>query len=288
MKRLLKAIGIDTRRLTHAVLAFSIERAVREQKLGDLRDRLRAIVPDLTDQFSQGFDRREYDRFWERKLRGVHAFQVARMLEAIGGIAERPISVADIGDSSGNHAAYLRGILPDGSLARVLSVNLDPVAVQKIRAKGGEAVQARAEELCLASNRFDLVVVFEMLEHLTDPTIFLRRLAEAGVAEKLLITVPFVRSSRMGLDFIRNPGDMRVSAEAVHVFELSPGDWTLLCRFAGWEATSHAIYFQYPRRALGRILAPLWRRLDYEGFLALSLRRDMTVSNRYLSWPTRA
>jgi hypothetical protein len=53
-----------------------------------------------------------------------------------------------VGDSAGTHLTYLKTLLDrQGVQARTLSVNLDPVAVEKIRARGLEAIQCRAEAL---------------------------------------------------------------------------------------------------------------------------------------------
>ena len=56
---------------------------------------------------------------------------------------------------------------------------------------------------------------------------------------------------------------------------------TLLARLAGWIPVLRRVYWQYPRRSLLRLLAPVWRRIDFEGFLALFLKRDLSLANRY-------
>jgi hypothetical protein len=284
--RTAKSCGFDTRRIYQHLSASSLEAAIHEQGLAPLRERLRGIVPDVSDQYSEGFDAMEFSRYWEAKMRGLHAFQIDCLLRTIGDLDRGNLKVADIGDSSGNHSAYLRALLPRDQVKRVVSVNLDPVAVEKIRAKGGEALLARAEEVDFGADPFDVMASFEMLEHLTDPVRFLRRLAVSGVTERLVISVPFVRQSRVGLQFIRQapPLPERVTAERVHIFELSPDDWILLCRFSGWSTESRRTYLQYPRRSALRMTAPLWRKLDFEGFLGLSLKRDRSISDRYSDW----
>jgi hypothetical protein len=169
----------------------------------------------------------------------------------------------------------------------VVSVNLDPVAVEKVRAKGGDAVLARAEEIDLEGVRPDLFMSFEMVEHLTDPIRFLHRLAERGSADHLLMTVPLSPVSRFGGADLRQPVSAmpaRFTAEEVHLFELCPADWLLLARFAGWRPVFERRYLQYPERAPLRLAAPLWRKLDFPGFWGVLLERDLEVARRYADW----
>lgn len=282
-----KRMGLDPRRIYQHLSAASVDAAVREQGLQTLRDRLRAIRPDLTDQYTEQFDSAEYHRYWERKMRGLHAFQVQAALDALEAVGGDGLTVVDVGDSSGNHAAYIKALAPPGKVARLVSVNLDPVAVAKVNAKGGEAILARAEQLQLHDLHADLFLSFETVEHLTDPLRFLHRLAEEGSAGHLLMTVPYRRRSRFGGASLRQPEDgmpPSMTAEDVHIFELCPEDWLLLARLAGWSAVHNRRYLQYPRRSPLLLTAPLWHRLDFEGFWAVLLRRDMAVARRYAGW----
>ena len=284
VKTLLRSLGVDTRALYQDLSARSIRAAVREQGLSDLCRRLRDIWPDLGDQYTGAFDPVEYGRYWEWKMRGAHAFQMRCTMDALDAVGGDGLVVADIGDASGNHATYIKALAKPGQVARVVSVNLDPVAVDKVRAKGGEAVLCRAEDLDLDEIRPDLFVSFETVEHLSDPLRFLHALATGGSADHLLMTVPYRRRSRFGGDLLRGDLPARMTAEEVHFFELSPGDWQLLARFAGYATVFSRIYLQYPRYAPLRVMAPLWRRLDHEGFLALFLRRDLAMAERYADW----
>lgn len=284
--RTAKAAGIDTRRIYTGLSARALEAAIFDQGLAPLRNQLRKIVPDISDQYTYDLEATELENFWEPKMRGLHAFQIDCLRQTIDSIDPSPISVADIGDSSGNHLRYLRALLPTDRLGRAISVNLDPEAVDKIRARGGEALLARAEEMSLEGEPFDVAVSFEMMEHLTDPARFLHNLARSGAAKRFVMTVPFVRRSRVGLQFLRSgaPLPSRVTAEQVHIFELSPDDWQLLCRFAGWRVEFQRIYYQYPRKSPLRLTAGLWKRLDFEGFLCLSLIPDSGIADRYADW----
>jgi hypothetical protein len=286
-KNLGRCMGFDTRAFYQRLSAASIDAAVAEQGLAPLADQLRQVIPDISDQYTGGFDPTEYERYWERKMRGLHAFQVQLMLDATAVLGRDELVLADIGDSSGNHARYLTALAQPGRIGRVVSVNLDPVAVNKVRAKGGDAILARAEEMDLEGIRPDLFMSFEMVEHLTDPIRFLHRLAERGSADHLLMTVPMSPKSRFGGADLRQSEDCmpsRFTAEEVHLFELCPGDWLILARFAGWRPVFQRIYRQYPCYSSFRLTQPLWHRLDFPGFWGVLLRRDDGVSRRYADW----
>jgi len=286
-KRLLRGLGVDTTRLYQRLSATSIESATREQGLRELRDRLRRIIPDISDQYTRKLDPAEFERYWEIKLRSLHAFQVQCLLEALDLIARDNLTVADIGDSSGNHAIYLKALDDPPHISRFISVNLDPVAVQKIRVKGGEAVLCRAEDLNLHDIRPDLLIGLEIIEHLSDPLRFFHNLAATHSVDHVLISVPYRRHSRFGGNLLRYPEEVmpeRMTPENVHFFELCPDDWVLLTRFAGYHTVLKRIYWQYPRHGLLRLMAPLWRKLDFEGFLVLLLKRDLSLANRYTGW----
>ncbi len=282
-----KAMGLDTRALYQRLSAASIRAALAEQGLSDLAARLETLIPDLSDQYTGGFDPVEYRRYWQVKMRGLHAWQVSMMLAAVRHLGRPGLVLADIGDSSGNHGRYLTALAPAGSVARVVSVNLDPVAVDKVKAKGGDSVLCRAEEMDLAGIRPDLFMTFEMVEHLTDPVRFLHRLAEAGSADHLLMTVPWRRHSRFGGVDLRYPDDrmpQRWTAEELHIYEFNPADWLLLARLAGWKPVFTRCYRQYPLRSPLVLTQPLWQRLDFEGFWGVLLERDLSVARRYADW----
>lgn len=287
VKKAARIVGLDTRAIYQSLSAASIRAAIKEQKLEQTCDRLRAIIPDLRDQYTTTFDDTEYRRYWDIKMRGLHAWQVTLVLETMNRIGRGGLTLADIGDSSGNHSIFIKAIAPAGQVARAISVNLDPVAVGKVNAKGGQAILSRAEELDLAGIRPDLFLSFETIEHLTDPTRFLHALAERGSAEWMLMTVPYRRVSRFGGAHLRLSEAVMpqaMTAEEVHIHEFSPEDWMLLARFAGWRTAHASIYRQYPLRSPLRLTAPLWQALDFEGFFGMILTRDLSLTRRYTAW----
>jgi Methyltransferase domain len=143
---------------------------------------------------------------------------------------------------------YLRELSKNRFNVNTVSVNLDPKAIERIRARGLKAVLCRAEDLELPEKKVDLFTSFEMVKHLHDPASFFRRLATQFGSEKMPITVPYLKSSRVGLHFLRNRSQEKIYAEDEHIFELSPEDWTLLLFHGGWRVTYSEIYYQYPRK----------------------------------------
>jgi SAM-dependent methyltransferase len=285
--RTARKLGVDTTAAYQRFSARSIQRALREQGLSDLCDRLREIVPDTSDQYSVGFERADFERYWEIKMRGLHAFQTSCALQAIDLLGRRDLTVVDLGDSSGNHAAYIRALAPEGTVRRVVSVNMDETAIRKIRDKGGEAIHARVEDLKFDGLAPDLMISFETLEHILNPVGFLHNLATSETARHFVLSVPYRRASRFGGNLIRRSMDelaVNITPEETHIFELSPDDWRLLARFAGYKPVFSRVYLQYPTRSILRLSAPIWRKLDFEGFLVLFLERDLTLSDRYTGW----
>jgi hypothetical protein len=132
----------------------------------------------------------------------------------------------------------------------------------------------------------DIFAAFEILEHLHNPALFLRRLAKHFDCPSLVITVPYRRHSRVGFFNLRQRSRREISAGDEHVFELCPDDWKLLMLHAGWRVRQSRIFFQYPRTlpVAGRLFARLWDNAEFEGFFGALLEKDTTYSDRYRDW----
>lgn len=274
---------MDRRGLSEVLREWCIAAALREQGLSDVARKLREIEPDLSRQYtaSEG----TLSRYRELKIRAMHAFQCGLMLEGVERRRQARLAVVDIGDSAGTHMLYLKELTKGRSRIETVSVNLDPLAVEKIRARGLQAMLCRAEDLAL-DGPVDLFTCFETLEHLHNPALFLRRLARREDSSHLLLTVPYQRTSRVGLSHVRSGSEKAIHAEEEHIFELSPEDWSLLAWHAGWKVIRSRIYRQYPRKwpLLSWFLSAWWRRTDFEGFWGALLEKDRTFSDRYLDW----
>ena len=156
--------------------------------------------------------------------------------------------------------------------------------MERIKAKGLAAVNAKAEDLGSYNINADIFLCFQTLEHLMNPCYFLRQLSMKTNAKYLIITVPFLRTSRVALHHIRENRQGTFCAEETHIFELSTEDWKLILRHCGWDIVNEKLYLQYPRRSISRLLRPFWRRYDFEGFYGLILKRDDIWSSKYLDW----
>ncbi len=285
VKKIFKALGIDAKLFNEKLGGWSIRRAFSGNGFNALVQKLRDIVPDISNQESS--EKEIFNDFWDLKRRALQSFQCKLMLKALNFLSPGRIAVADIGDSAGTHMLYLRRLAGDEYDIDSLSVNLDPRAIKKIEARGLKAAHCRAEDLGLRGERFDMIVSFQMVEHLHNPAVFFRRLAKMSVCNKLVITVPYVKSSRMGLRYVRMDNSREdVFAEDVHVFELNPEDWSLLILHSGWRVIYKKIYYQYPRNwpVISRVLRLYWRMVDYEGFWGVILEKDTAFSECYQDW----
>ncbi|MBI4833588.1 MAG: methyltransferase domain-containing protein [Planctomycetes bacterium] len=266
------------------ICRVSIKLAMAQSNLVNLVERLRRIEPDISMQ--ELSETPYFNGYIELKRRSLQAFQCSLMLKIINDFASRDLTVVDIGDSAGTHMLYLRELTKDKFNLDTISVNLDPRAIEKIKARGLKAMLCRAEELDLGEQRVDLFASFEMVEHLHNPAIFFRRLAKKTPCNKLLITVPYLRQSRVGLHHVRHNIAKKITAEEEHIFELSPEDWTLLIKHSGWKVIYSKIYYQYPRNFpfISQLFAKYWRRFDYEGFWGAILEKDTTFTDNYQDW----
>lgn len=274
------AVKIRLRSVLERLQEYSLSSAVREQGMSELVERLAQIVPDLRHQYtSLDID----SSYLSLKVRGMHAFQIDLANFAITSLCSSSdqLSVVDIGDSAGTHTQYLQTLHKDKRL-HCLSINLDAAAVKRIRNKSLQAEQLRAEDIGSRGLKADIFISFEMLEHLDNPVQFLKDLSSQTTCRAMVITVPYLEKSRVGLYHIRDGVRQPISSERTHIFELCPTDWRLLFMHAGWKIYEERLYLQYPKQSIFRLMKPLWKALDFEGFWGAVLLRDPTWSNLYV------
>lgn len=274
------------------LLRMSIFLSLKERKLFDLRNSLRNIVPDISEQHSHA---KFVSKYHEDKARAQHAFQISIMLKAISMIGKKKITIVDIGDSAGTHLKYLMSLCKEHQI-NAISVDIDPKAVEKIKSKGMKAILSSAENLDLGDESIDLFTSFEMVEHLVNPCNFFRNMAVKGKSNMMLVTVPYVRKSRISLRNIRrimtgkikfgnsDPDTTKLYPEQQHIFEFSPEDWKVIMLFCGWRVVYENTYLQYPRWHIFYLFRYIWRFFDFEGFWGVVLEKDLNVSNSYLGW----
>ncbi len=277
----MKHIKDKIKKLLFFLLTISLRSAAKEQKLQDINLKLRKIVPNLKDQYSSFIIEGDY---LNTKVYAQHAFQVKLTLEALNLLDKNKHQsvLVDIGDSSGTHITYLESLVEN---IDALSVNSDPIAVEKIKAKGLSAFKSRAESLHLHEDfdkEIDIMISFEMLEHLKNPIEFLEVMAKEAQCNKFVITVPLVKRSRVALDKLNNmSGPQAFNPEVTHIFELSPKHWDKIFKFSGWKIIHNQEYYQYPKLNPLRFSKFLWKKFDFEGFYGVVLEKDDTYSSQY-------
>lgn len=257
----------------------SLEKAAREQNLDGLSDKLKNLVPDIKDQYTTFKLESGYDQL---KARIMHAFQMSLVNKVIDKLQKA--TIVDIGDSAGTHLKYIMGLHAHNKDIKTLSVNMDSEAIERIKAKGLKALRAKAEDMENLRVNADIVLCFQTLEHLMDPCRFLHQLSKVGGVKYAIVTVPYLRRSRVGLYHIRQNRQDNINAERTHIFELSTKDWKLIMRHAGWDIAEERVYFQYPKTGLFRITQPLWKKFDFEGFYGMILKKDDKWSSKYPDW----
>jgi 2-polyprenyl-3-methyl-5-hydroxy-6-metoxy-1,4-benzoquinol methylase len=267
--------------------------AAKEQGFEQLRNKLAEIIPDISKQRSHSMTEGQYA---QTKMRMQHAFQMKVFERAVRLLAKKKLTIVDIGDSFGTHLQYIKALCNDLDI-QTISVDIDKKAVEKIRAKGMKAIHCAAEDLDLGETGIDLFATFQMIEHLTNPCLFFRRMAQKGKCDMMVVTVPYLKQSRLGMycvrrylhainDYDTNDVDIfkEIYPEQEHIFELSPEDWKLLMLFCGWKPVYEEVYLQYPKKHLLGLSKIYWKKYDFEGFWGVILKRDRFISDRYLGW----
>jgi hypothetical protein len=275
-------------KLSDKLLNHSLHASAKEKKWQQLIPYIKEIIPDLSKQYTN-VKFTDKDIFIQQKLRQLHAFQINLLLKTIEMFRQnhdyKPQFI-DIGDSAGSHYLYIKKIFSEKKYDYDwLSVNLDPVAVQKTTEKGIPSINCRAEELHVHGLKPDICSSFEMCEHLLDPIKFFYNMAKKSSVKYFCITIPYLKNSRVGFHHIRqNEKSKKVHAENVHIFELSSDDWDLVFKFSGWKISYSEKYLQYPNSGLFRLTQPLWKKWDFEGFYGVILEKDPTYSDLYQDW----
>src|SRR3989339_364650 len=160
---------------------------------------------------------------------------------------QKKLIIGDIGDSSGTHMVYVKKHFSAEEI-ETLGVNMDPVAIEKIQKRGLAAVCCRAEDLDYIKYPVDIFCSFQMLEHLENPIGFLKKLSDSAKFDLLVISVPYVNVSRVGLEHIALGKEGRFPSEITHIYEFSPRDWSLLARHCGFEVVWEKVFHIFPDR----------------------------------------
>jgi hypothetical protein len=238
------------------------------------------FFPSFREHFSAPVD----DRETEVRIRFLVAAECAFVETEIAAVlaARGRCSYADIGDSDGSVRVIMEDRFGKASLS-TLGINLQPGVVERMKQRGLDALCADAIEVGNRGQSYDVVSLFETMEHLPDPIGFLQKIAPV-VGHRLVLSVPFIRRSRVGLAYLRPdwPQGLPATIENVHIFELSPEDWRKLFAHAGWKVEREQVVRQFPAGGpLNWLLSAYWRYTSFEGFYFVSLSRDTAFSSRY-------
>lgn len=237
------------------------------------------IFKSLHDHFTSG----EVDDETEYRIR----FLIAAEASFVKSEVQRIISIKnkcnylDIGDSDGSVRILLENII-DNPCFKTMGVNLQKSAVEKIRANGLEALHMDAMDVGSTGVTYDIVSVFETLEHLPDPIGFLKQIHNV-VGQKMVISVPVVPRSRVSLRYLEAKSMANnVNIENVHIFELSRDDWKKIFLHTGWKVENEWTLLQFPKFGILRlIMQTYWRMVSFEGFWFVTLTKDTKFMDSY-------
>lgn len=263
---------------------MAVEKAVsRAPEMQNMWDVSRQVLPDLTDHYASV----TVDAEAQMRLRLLLCAQALFIHKVYAGLIAQGQAVkswVDVGDSDGAARELFLRRFPDAAGIETLGVNMEQEAVDMIRRRGLAAECMNAMDLHTRGYDCDLVSVFETLEHMPNPIGFLENMQQV-VGKRLIISVPLVVTSRVGLLYQSAKWDQRKEARYSnnHVFELSPRDWTKLFRHTGWSIDDEWKVRQYPKTGpLKLVMQYAWRKLSFEGYWFVSLKKDTTVSGRFV------
>lgn len=268
------------------ILEQSVYSANKENGRLHLLYTLKKIVPDVTKQYTTfNVDTPHLMAM----VRALHAFQVSLVQKVWEILDKKDINIVDIGDSSGAHLMYLQAADVSGDrVINATSVNLDSHAVNKIKSKGLNAIECRAEDLVshpeYEGKNVDILLSFETLEHLFDPISFMKSISDSVDDAYFIVTVPYMKKSRVALHQIRQESSNDMYAENTHIFELCPEDWNLIFKLSGWEIVYGEVFRLFPKKNILWVASILWKKFAFDGHYGCVLKKNNTYKNKYKSW----
>lgn len=192
------------------------------------------------------------------------------------------ITYLDIGDSDGSVRLLLERLYDKLSLDSI-GINLQQQAVDNIKQRGLNAECIDAMDLCNQKRSYDIVSVFETLEHLPNPIGFLENIHPI-VNNRLIISVPLIVRSRVSLGYLNQnwPQSLVPTIANNHIFELNPQDLTKIFWHTGWEVEHKWKVRTFPEHGpLNWVMKLAWRRMSFEGWYFVSLMKNDKFSSKY-------
>jgi 2-polyprenyl-3-methyl-5-hydroxy-6-metoxy-1,4-benzoquinol methylase len=158
----------------------------------------------------------------------IHKPWLQRVLEYCDAFDVARGTLLEVGPGFGTFAAVATS---SGAFARVVAVEPTPELAQACRERGVEVINKRIEDIGGEVGRADVVVAFEVIEHLYEPRRFLENIFSLIAPGGLLIV-----SCPNGLGFdiaMLGAGALAVDAEHVNLF--NPASLTGLVQDCGFE-----------------------------------------------------
>lgn len=181
-------------------------------------------------------------------------------------------TLLEVGPGFGTFAAVAT---ESGEFRRVVAVEPTPELARACRDRGVDVINKRVEDLAGEVGRADVVVAFEVIEHLFDPRCFLDGIfpliAPGGL---LIVSCP----NGLGFDIaMLGAGALAVDAEHVNLF--NPASLTRLLKTAGFEVLK--------AHTPGRLDAEFVREAALKGEIALDpfLQRVLVDEWDEHGWP---
>ena len=144
------------------------------------------VLPDLGDHYAIV----RLDEEAEMRVRMLTCAQVVFLKRVVTGLLlqKKEMTYLDVGDTDGAVRLLFKEMYPEFPLIG-LGINLQKKAVENITSKGLSAECIDAMDLHKQGRTYDIVSVFETLEHLPNPIGFLESIYSV-VNERLIISVP--------------------------------------------------------------------------------------------------
>lgn len=198
----------------------------------------------------------------------THQKAVFRHEQALAWVKRlHPTSVMDIGCGDGFFLGYIRQYLQ----VERYGVDVSPVALERAKEQATQVFQADFSDYQPADVRVDVMVCLDVLEHLFQPQILLKRLHQHS--SQLIISVPNFSSlpARLQVLFGRVPENNR--PKKGHVFWFTYGQLNTVLASSGWNICEGAFNAPWSTKPfigpIMRWLAKVWPSLFALSFVVL-------------------
>ena len=131
---------------------------------------LRRIYPSTYYSFNEEQRSNPLVTFFRRKLEAMKARAFQRLL------GDGPRRILDVGCGDGRFLSALRDFGP--SDWELHGIDIDEPAVERAKALGIQAEYARLEDFDPGPNKFDMIVLFQVIEHVSEPDEMARKVRE--------------------------------------------------------------------------------------------------------------